>query len=352
MKKIFFTFFIFIFIFVVYFLFTPLKVCKKKVYHIDSSLNVNEPLNKSISNFDDYFYSDKECGFFSFDKGMYHYYESIDDEYILANKYFYLVYKKIGGNIQVFNPSGELISEIKIVGYPYVLKEFPVIFILKTNAMGFSLFTMKGELILDEIDFASMITSIKMDKNSNILVSTLSGSTYLFSITGDRKFKTDYHDSKINITKSSAINIDGKRIAVCSGLHPEFVDIYDVETGTMTDRIKTETNFRYSTYLSFVDNRLYYEGENQVNFYDYSTKRKGCFKINGSVNEINFDNNGNILVLSSKDALYYLTIFSSKGEKKYYKEFASIVSNFECNNNMSYFRLLDLIIKIKYGYTV
>ena len=102
----------------------------------------------------------------------------------------------------------------------------------------------------------------------------------------------------------------------------------------------------------FYSQPLYFraEGINSINYYNFVKKKKGNIKIKGEINEITFDPNGNILVATSKDEMHYLTIFSSKGEKKYYKEFGESISNFKfVDDKTFYFKLAGKILKIVYG---
>ncbi len=349
MKRFWLTSLLFLFLFFFYFLLIPVKIYKKDIYHVDKYFSINDMTN-SLEKCDGYFFSDDQCGYFLLDHGMIYHKKVSNKQFIQANRFFYLIYKKVGDSIEIFSPTGEKISDIYSVGYPYVSGDFHFFYIIKTNGMGFSLCTMKGEYLIDEINFTSMISSISTDKYINTLVSTIDGKTYLYSMKGERLFQTKFDDSKIIISKSNTIDYEGNNIAICSGINPEYIEIYGRETGTRIAQLKTDTNYRYETFLRFINNRIYYEGLEEIKFYDFVKKKHGNIKIKGMINEITFDSDKNMLVATSLNDMYYLTIFSLDGEKKYYKEFTAPISNFKfIDKNMFYFKFGDKILKMVLG---
>ena len=160
-------------------------------------------------------------------------------------------------------------------------------------------------------------------------------------------------DSKYNYTKGNAIDKDGKYMAICFGIEPEYIEIFQKRTGNRVAKIKTETNFRYRPIMEFKKNRLYYEGENKIEYYDIISKKnsiqdKKGLNFKGELQEINFSNDGSILVLSKDDKTSYLSLYSESGLRYFYKEFSKIVDNVRFIDKKSfYFRMDNRIIKME-----
>jgi len=338
----------------IYFFFSPVSVRNKRVYFVDNFFNINDELKPlPIETFDGFFYNDSECGYFSVDKGMGFYNEVEEPAIILANKYFYLTYEKVGESVEVFTPLGEKISEISTYGYPYITGDFPLFYVLKTNGFGFTLFSMKGEPMINDISYTSLITSINTDNEYNTLVSTLDGATYMYDSKGEEKFKSEYEGSDIIMTKSNAIEIKGNNIAICSGLGPETIEIFTKDSGTRVLEFETNSSYVNENILEFKNNRLYYETDNGLIYYDMHKNSQGNIDVLGEIREISFDQKGNIVVASFEKDIYYLTIYNPNGIKKYYKEFSESVSDLTfIDESTFYFRISDTICKMVLGENV
>ena len=146
------------------------------------------------------------------------------------------------------------------------------------------------------------------------------------------------------------IDFEGNNIAVCSGIYPEYIEIFKKEDNTKIINYKTDTNFRYNILLCFVKDRLYFEGIEEVKFINLKNKKTGSINVKGEISEMKFNESGNILIASHKNNIYYLTIFSPKTKKVFYKEFINKISNF-CflNKETIYFKCDDKILKVKVG---
>jgi hypothetical protein len=299
-------------------------------------------------NHDGFYYNNNECGYFYLDQGMKYYYKTEEqDSYILANSFFFLKYKKTGDSIEIFTPDGAVSGKVNSFGYPYISGNLPVFYVLKTNGMGFGLYSDRGEPVIKEANLTSMITSISTDKYINTLVSTVDGKTLLYSSKGEILSEFVSHGSRLKIAKSSFIDIEGKRIAFCTGIDPEFVEVYDNELKKTTARFKTDTNFRCKNFLEIAGGRVYYEGNSEIKFYDLKSKKRGSYKFTGEIGEITFDKAGNILISSYDNMLCYLAVFSPSGARLLYKEFYEPADNFNFTGQKEfYFKLSGFIVKM------
>lgn len=326
-------------------LFFPAKIYRKDVYNPVSYFNINRV--SDTQNIEGYFNNRNECGYFNFRNGLVHRYKGSEDEYVVANKFFYVTYKKVGDTLSLYSPLGVKIKDIQSFAYPYVPNDNPVFYAVKTNGSGFFSYNIQGDL-LNAVDYTSIISSISTDKYANTLVSLLDGETFLYSPKSEVLFTTDSgdNDSKIVIAKSNAIDLEGSYIAVCSGIEPEYVEIYQKKTNGTVKKIKTDTNFRYSSILKFDSDRLYYEGENSLKYYDLKKGRLGTMELRGEIIDLQFDQLGNAITLTNEDNLYCINVFSPNGKKKFYKEFVDTIDNIKVlQDNSFYFRLNDIIVK-------
>ena len=346
MKNIILRFLIFSGVFICYLLFASINMSNNDIYRIKEYFKIGNN-SKSMKTKKDtgYFFSEKECGYFSFNEGFGFLKKVQEDQFILANNYFYLTYNKIGESINVFSPDGKEISKIRITGYPYISGDFPFFYVLKTNGSGFSTFSMTGDVLLDNIKYTSMISSISTDKYLNTLISTIDGKSYLYSSDGDLLHTIVEKDSEIVISKSNTIEHFGDKIAICSGINPEYIILYQKSSGKLITKFETDTNFRYKIFMKFANDKIYYEGIDSIKYYDMKKKKHGYIKNNGVLKEIVFSSNGYILTVTSDGVLYYLMIYTPDGEKKYYKDFISPVTNFNFFNKRDfYFKLNDKIV--------
>jgi hypothetical protein len=348
MKKFILFFILFSLIIIIHTLLFPVKLFQKQSFFPESFFSLDNTV--TAKNIDGYYYSETETGYLALKDGLVNVYKTTEDEYLQANIFGYVTYKKVSDTLSVFSNNRNKIKELKKFGYPYFSGDFPVFYVLKTNGTGFSLYTIQGEELIKEINYTSLITSISTDKNSNTLISNIDGKTFLYSPKGEVLFNTDSdgNDSKIIIAKSSTTDIDGQYIAICSGIDPEYIEIFQKKTGTRIAFLKTDTNFRYKNFMQFDKNRLYYEGIESLKFYDIDRKKDGEIKLTGEIKEIQFDKSGNILVLTLKDNINYLNVFTPSGIKQFYKEIKGEVNNLRVFGNSDfYFKMNNKIIKVK-----
>lgn len=351
MKRFWLLLVLFILIFLIYFILSPVVVRNKEIYYLDNFFNISEELHQiPVESFDGYFYDKNECGYFSVDRGI-GFFNKVDaPEIILANKYYYLIYEKVGESVQIFTPLGEKISEISTYGYPYITGDFPLFYVLKTNGLGFTMYSMKGEPMIKDVSYTSLISSINTDNEYNTLVSTIDGKSYLYDSKGEMGFKNEYNGARIIISKSNALQMHGNYLAICSGLDPESIEIFTKDTGTRIIKFNTGSFFNYENFMEFQNNRIYFESKDGVKYYDVQKYTDGNIKIKGKMKEISFDTKGNIIVASFEKDIYYLTIYNPNGIKKFYREFSNVVTDLKfIDEKTFYFKIDDIICKMVLG---
>jgi len=329
----------------------PVKIYKNKIFYIDKAFDIN---SKADANFTSsgYFYSEYECGYFSIDHGMTFLKKIMDEnKYIYANSVFFTEYGKTGNYIDIYSNNGYLLKKIESYGYPFIPDESSNFFVIKSNSMGYSLLSISGDYIVKEKNFTSLITSLNIDKSLNTLASTIDGKSYLIDRKGKTIFETENRDSEYIIAKSNAINTDGDKLAICSGINPEYIEIYNLKKFTSIVKFKTDTNHRYQSFLKFFNNRLYYEGKDSLNYYDIKKHKFGSFPVRGLIEEVKF-NKDKILISSAEKGYKYMYVFSEKNNILCYKEFSDNISDFNfIDEDSFYFKLNQHILKMVYGYT-
>lgn len=343
MKKIILLIIFFILFILLYTLIVPVKLYKREIFVYKNHFNIRSEFKKG--EIDGYFFNDKECGYFSSNNGMVSYYNTGEDEYIQANKKGFIVYKKYGNNFSLYTPEGKKIKDIGSFAYPYFSGENPIFYTIKTNGTGFSIYSINGEKIVNEINYNSIITSISTDRFLNTLVSTLDGKTYLYSIQGELLIVTDSSDSRINFVKTNSISEDGDYFAICAGIDPELIEIYQKKSETRIKKIDTNNNFNRRIFLEFNNNKLYYESKNSLEYYNILKKKFGSYLFKGELNDVKFDKKGNILILSSFNNIYYLTMYSPNSTIIFYKEFNKKIENIDFIDDYNiYFRFENFIV--------
>jgi len=348
MKKIILYFSLFFIIILLYTFLFPIKLYQKKSFYNESYFSTDNANN--TNKIDGYYFYENKLGYFSIEKGLNKEISFESDQYFQSNLFGYVTYKKIGDTVILFASNGDKIKEIKNYGYPYFPGEYPYFYIIKTNGFGFSAFNFNGDEIIKNNNYTSMITSINYDKNGNTLVSNLDGKTYLYNLKGEILFSTDSegNDSKIMIAKSNALDNEGQYIAICTGIEPEYIEIFQRKTGTRIFSLKNDFNSKYKIFMQFVQSRLYYESGNALKYFDCINKRQGKIELLGELKEVQFDNFGNIITLTEGNEINYIASYSQNGYRNYYKEIKGSVNNLKVfDANCFYYKMNNKIVKVK-----
>lgn len=347
MKKIGLISLLIFFIVILYTLLFPVRVLEKDSFKISREFDIRSQL--SSEEIDGYYFSDNNrCGYFSSDYGMVSHAESAPGKYLAANIYGYVSFDKVGSELSFFSPLGALYRKVANFGYPYMLENSPYVYVIKTNGAGLSMYHINGSAYYENIQFNSLITSIAVDENRNSLVSTVDGKSYLLTPEGEFESTFENGDSRIKMSKATAIEEGAAHLAIVSGLYPEYLDIYERESGSRLLRLETGSNFNYSSYLNFINNRVYFEGIDNLHYYDFAGSEQGSLEITGTLKEVAHSEEGNLLVLTEKESLNYLYLFTPTGIKLFYAEFEENISNLNFLNEESfYFKLDEKIIKVE-----
>ncbi len=348
MKRIILLFLLFSGIFLFYFLLSPVKVYKKSIYHLSKIINLDEYTLKKNSTPDFFFNDGKDCYYFNLNGEVINHVSAGDDYFIKANKLFYTIYNKKGDMIEIYSAKGDLLTTLKTSGYPFIPENLPLFAVINLSGMGFSLYTVNGEILIRQIDFPSLITSVSFDKSYNVLVSTLDGESKYFSSNGKIMFETTSENSRIKITKSNCINSKGTIFAVCSGLYPEYMEIFNKKGMSLVNRFDTGNNMRYRIFMKITNSELFYESNSGIDYYDFKHNSHGRIRINGTIKKISISGKGDILVYTVYNNLNCLTAYTLKGRKLFYKEFNDEINDIIFTSSKSFFfKTADRVIKME-----
>ncbi len=354
MKKVIFPLFLLLLVTIVYTALFPVKVYNTNRFAISQMIDTTLSLagKSDVNGVDGYYVTESECGFFRFDDGGVINKIVIDEnKRVQANRYIYSTYDKVGNVVSLFLANGLKIKDVQTPSYPYIIEDVERFYFLKTNGTGFFAYNIEGEKMFPEVDYSSFITSMAASEYfTDTLVSNMDGATYLYTESGEVMFENriNQNDSHYAYTKGNALDKEGKYMATCSGLEPEYIEIFQKRTGNRVAKIETKTNFRYRPIMEFKKGRLYYEGEKVLEYYDIANKKSGKgFAFRGDLKELSFSDDGSVVILSKDEKATYLSLYSESGVKYLYKEFSKPIDNLRFVSKKSfYFRMDNRIIKM------
>lgn len=340
MKKNF-SFILFILLSLSLFFIFPLKIYENKQIKLIKSIEIKNFTTILKETPDGYIYNNKECYYFSFKTNSVLKHPVKDKNFLTANLNGFIEYEKENKKLYLYNNKGNFISIIENKGLPYLPNEKEIFASLKPDGRGFSLYYLDGKLILDEINFDSLITSIDFD-NKNILISTIDGETILLNNNKEILFKIQNNE---DVPQLNAISNNGDFIAISYGVINNYIDIYDIKNQKLITRIENKkNNIKRISFLKFVKEKLYFENNDKIFFYNLKKKQLYNIKTKGKLKEITF-NKEKLLVLTEDNTVNYLYLFNTDGILLLYKELNNEISNVKfINENAFYFKYQDKIL--------
>lgn len=333
-----------------YILFIPVKSGIHTTYSIDSAIDTTgDTVSGGSSN--GYFIDDTTIGYFDTQKGKISYkYTATEGKLISGNDYGFVLYDKFGFVVEVYSNDGSKRLDIKSPCYPYIPENYPVIYLIKTNGMGFSSYLMSGDILVKDFSTNALITSVSIDKNFNTAVSLSDGRSLLLDREGDILIDVENDLSAISVSKSAVVDNSAGKFFTITGVNPEFFSVYDIKTGGLLDRIETKNNLRYAPIVTNRLGKIFYETGCGINIYDYMKNNHKSIDFNGELKEMDISSDGDILVLTENNERSNLIVFSITGVMLYSKRFSSIVSNVKfIGKDRFYFKVDDVVVIMKRG---
>ena len=325
----------------------PVQLITRPVYKADSVISTESDME--ITYPDAYFVEDDIIAYFSIKNESVTFIEDLsilNDEYeknyIAGNINGYVKYNKSGTLLQFFSPNGALLSEQRSSGcYPYIIDDSPVVYAIKDGGQTLRSFYFNGEPLLQDYIDNSLICSVSMSENFDTAISYADGDSLLLNKSGEVIFSCEQKESEIKIAKASCYSADSKFFCEISGLFPEILTIYNVDTKAKIAQFKTGSNFRYAPLMKIYNDVVYYETENALELYFINNGEKSSLQFNGELIDFKVNTQNEIILLSEKDSMNYLYIYNSEGVRSFYQESYNSISNLRVYDSETFYFKFD-----------
>lgn len=336
----------------IYTLCFPVQLVTRPVYKVDSVIGTED--NMEITQPDAYFVEDDKIAYFSIEKEAVTFVEDLSvlgkeykKSYITGNINGFVKYRKDGSLLQFFSPNGSLLNEQRGGGgYPYIEDESSVVYAIKDNGRNLSAFYFNGEPMLREYADNSLICSVSVSKNFDTSISYADGYSQLLSKNGEIIFSCEQRKPEIKIAKASCYSSDNKYFCEISGLYPELLTIYDMETKEQIVQTPTGSNSRYMPLMKIYGDTVYYETEKSLEIYSIDKEKKYSLQFNGELVDFKVNMQNEVILLSEKDSMNYLYIYNHDGIRSFYQESYNDISNLRVYNSETFYFKLDKEIYI------
>ena len=245
----------------------------------------------------------------------------IGKAYISLSEKNWAEYDALPSSIQVMNPLGETVLEIKDPkGYPMFLDGR--IFIVSAEQNSISAIGSNGEVLWVH-DFPAPITCVDAS-GGYVLAGTLDGTIELLNSQG-KPVITPFEPggSRLSVILGCAISSDASRLALISGVDNQRFLLLEYSgnasrewsenpIGVPGDTYKVihhefiSSGFRRPVHINFVDNdgKVAYEREGGLGIYDIGSRSSIMLPVEGKIEVLdNSDGNKFLFLISSKDSI-------------------------------------------------
>lgn len=331
----------------IYTLCFPVQLITRPVYKVDSIISIENDME--ITQPDAYFVEDDMIVYFSIKNETVTFIEDLsifnneyEKSYIAGNGNGYVKYNKSGTLMQFFSPNGTLLSEQRSKEcYPYIRDDSPIVYAVKDGGQTVLSFYFNGEPLLHEYANNSLICSVSASENLNTAVSYADGYSQLLNKSGEVIFACEQKEPEIRIAKASCYSADSNYFCEISGLFPEILTIYNVDTKMKIAQFPTGSNFRYAPLMKIYNNIVYYETETTLTLYFITEEKKCSLQFNGELIDFKVNMQNEIMLLSEKDSMNYLYIYNSDGICSFYQESYNSISNLRVYDNETFYFKFD-----------
>ena len=163
-------------------------------------------------------------------------------------------YDRLGNNLVIHDPVQNYMYPIDGLGYPFAKNG--LFFIISADMTGLSVLTPRGEVLFN-IRFISLITSVDC-RGGIISVGLLKGVTEIFDTDGNYITGIESRGSRINAVYGTAVAPEGKMIAVCHGIDPQYISLYtrQIDQYILEKRAAVNEQLRSQVIMDFSDDSL------------------------------------------------------------------------------------------------
>lgn len=325
----------------------PVQLIMRPVYKVDSVISTESDME--ITQPDAYFVEDDMIAYFSIKNEAVTFIEDLsvlnneyEKNYIAGNINGYVKYNKSGTLLQFFSPNGTLLSEQRSTGcYPYIREDSPIVYAVKDGGQTLRSFYFNGEPLLHDYIDNSLICSVSMSEDFDTAVSYADGYSLLLNRSGEVIFSCEQKEPEIKIAKASCYSAQSKYFCEISGLFPEMLTIYNVDTKAKTAQFQTGSNFRYSPLMKIYNDVVYYETENALELYFIDKGKRYSLQFSGELIDFKVNTQNEIILLSEKDSMNYLYVYNSDGVRSFYQESYNSISNLRVYDSETFYFKFD-----------
>ncbi len=334
----------------IYTLFFPVGLSTRPIYKVDSVIGTEDAME--ITQPDAYFVEHDMIAYFSIEREAMTFIEDLsvlngEKSYITGNMNGFVKYKKDGTLLQFFSSNGTLLNEQRTKDcYPYIKDDSSVVHAFKDNGRNLSLFYFNGEPMLREYYDNSLICSVSTSEALDTAISYADGHSQLLNRNAQVVFTCEQRKPEIKIAKASCYSPESKYFCEISGLYPELLTIYNIDTKLQVAQFPTGSNSRYAPLMSIHNNTVYYETENALELYSIDTEEKTSLGFQGELVDFKVNMQNEIILLSEKDSMKYLYIYNNNGIRSFYQESYSDISNLRVYDDKTFYFKLDKEIYI------
>lgn len=172
--------------------------------------------------------------------------------YVSASYKNYVVYQKVGKEINVYGSDGAKLWSMDTFSYPILSPSGNRLFLLSTDCSMISIWDQNRNPLLTNTFMGTMVTDYAWCTfNDDLIIGTIEGEVSVFDYKGKPQFRETIKGSKYNYIKSVATSKSGQMFATLSGLYPEILTCFS-RKGNVLWKEKTDYSRRHRVSL-FID---------------------------------------------------------------------------------------------------
>ncbi|UCF97619.1 MAG: hypothetical protein JSV89_20975 [Spirochaetaceae bacterium] len=175
----------------------------------------------------------------------------------------FISYGSVPDHVVFMNTRGEFQFSIKSFGYPLLDPSGQVQYSINTDRSGLKRIDSEGE-ILWSMGFSAPLTTIALAEEECV-VGLMDGRALVIGAAGEVEHQQTIDGSRIPVMLAAAVSADRNRIALISGIDPQFLSVVQRRDGELITEFNLElsSDFRREVQLRFSpDTRfLFYEVE-------------------------------------------------------------------------------------------
>jgi len=229
----------------------------------------------------------------------------IKDYFDISNNY-YIIYDKMGTNLELYKYKDVIKSFKSSNNYPRIINNF--LFLFSSDMMSVKVFSIDELKELFNISTNDIITSYNVSKNNKyIIIGNMSGDLFIYDTYTKKPFRISIKESKNNYIRSLYIDDEGNFTGI-GGIYPDIIfkgSITTIEKNKIKT-IKMPTLPRKKIYIKTFDRTIFTEDQNFI--YIINDKNETMNKIHktGTIFDILKKDNNEYVIIEKKENIFYI----------------------------------------------